>query len=334
MNNINVVVLSHIGDGCLQQIEAISPLLRVKDLSDLKDRLSSNKGEISSADESGLAKYLSEAEIIYGFRISPDILSQAPRLKWIQTMSAGVDDVLTEELVKSRVILTNVSGIHGVQISELVFGMILALAKHIPQCLQNQSNTKWEPYSPEILNGKTLGIVGLGSIGRTIARLGKSFGMRVIAARRSATGLSSTRYVDVLFPKEQLNQLLAQSDYIVLSLPYTSETDKIIGEKELRRMKPTAILVNMSRGKVVDETALILALQEEWIAGAGLDTFVKEPLPPDSPLWKLSNVILTPHIGGRTDDYAQKSTVVFCKNLKRYLSGKRLLNVVGKKRGY
>ena len=147
-------------------------------------------------------------------------------------MSAGVDDILSREMVDSPVILTNVSGIHGVQVTELVFGMILAFAKHVPQCLQNQNDKKWEPYSPDLLDGKTLGVVGLGSIGRRIACIGKSFGMRVIATRRSAGELSRARNVDAVYPKEQLDRLLAESDYIVLSLPYTSETDKIIGEKE------------------------------------------------------------------------------------------------------
>jgi D-2-hydroxyacid dehydrogenase (NADP+) len=334
MNTVNVLVLSHIGKECLRQIEAVSPLLRVKDSSKLKGRSFSKSGVEDPAAERELTEWLAEADIIYGSGIPSDILTRAPGVKWVQTMSAGVDDVLSREMINSPVVLTNTSGIHGVQITELVFGMILSFAKHIPQCLRNQENKKWEPYSPDLLHGKTLGVVGLGSIGHSIARMGKSFGMRVVATRRSIKEHPLARYVDTILPKEQLDQLLSESDYIILSLPHTAETEKSIGEKELRRMKPTAFLVNMSRGKVVDEEALIRALQEKWIAGAGLDTFVEEPLPPGSPLWKLPNVILTPHIAGRTDDYALKATAVFCNNLKRYLRGTKLVNVVNKQRGY
>lgn len=179
-----------------------------------------------------------------------------------------------------------------------------------------------------------MGIVGLGSIGREVARLAKAFGMRVIATRRSAKLISRARYVDILLPREHQIELLSDSDFVVLTLPLTPETRRLIGEKELRAMKSTAYLINVARGGIVDEEALIHALNARWIAGAGLDVFATEPLPADSRLWELPNVIFTPHIGGATEDYVLRATKVFHENLRRYLNGKKLLNVVDKKKGY
>ncbi len=176
----------------------------------------------------------------------------------------------------------------------------------------------------------------MGSIGREVARLAKAFGMRVVATRRSAKRLERARYVDMIFPREQLRRLLAESDFVALTLPFTPETNKLIGEEELRTMKPTAYLINISRGDIVDEEALIRALEEDWIAGAGLDVFTTEPLPTDSRLWELSNVIFSPHIsgGGSSGGNVVPATKLFSENLRRYLSGKKLLNVVDKRKGY
>jgi phosphoglycerate dehydrogenase-like enzyme len=185
-----------------------------------------------------------------------------------------------------------------------------------------------------VLRSKTVGIVGLGHIGREVARLAKAFGMRVVATRRSARQSQRARYVDRLFAPDQLLQLLSESDFVVLTLPLTKETHKIIGEAELRSMKPTAYLINVARGQVVDEEALARVLEEHRIAGAGLDVFTREPLPADSRLWKLPNVIISPHIAGYMENYSEQATAVFCENLRRYLGGKRLINVVGKERGY
>jgi phosphoglycerate dehydrogenase-like enzyme len=333
MDVINVLILSPIGDERLRQIAAVSPRIRVTDAAHLVPKPPFISGRKENAAYKQLDPLLAEAEVILGF-VPPHVVARSPHLKWIQSTSAGVDNALTEDVVNSRVTVTNVSGIHTVQISELVFAMMLMFAKRLVQCLQNQKNQKWEPYSPGLLNGKTLGIVGLGNIGRGIARLGQAYGMRVIATRRTIQKVSRTRCVDTVYPREQLDQLLAESDYVVLALPYTKETDKMIGEKELRCLKSSAFLVNIGRGHTVDEEALIRALKEKWIAGAGLDTFANEPLPPESPLWELTNVILTPHVAGRIDDYMTKATAVFCENLKRYVNGRRLINVVDKKHGY
>jgi phosphoglycerate dehydrogenase-like enzyme len=237
-------------------------------------------------------------------------------------------------MVESPVTLTNVSGIHAIPISEFVIGLMLMFVKQAPFCFQLKCEKKWERFTPEALNSKTVGIVGLGSIGREVARLAKAFGMRVMATRRSARQVGHARYVDIMLPPEQLNRLLAESDFVVLAVPFTPETSNLIGRKELRKMRPTACLINIARGGIVDEAALVRALEEHWIAGAGLDVFATEPLPADSRLWELPNVIFSPHIAGGLGDYAVRATEIFAENLKRYLAGKRLLNVVDKKRGY
>jgi D-2-hydroxyacid dehydrogenase (NADP+) len=277
---------------------------------------------------------LAEAEVIYGLMLSQNILARAPKLKWVQTMSAGVDRFATTDIWQSPVILTGVSGIHATPIGEFALEFMLMFAKQAPLCFQMQQKHKWQRFMPTVLRSKTVGIVGLGSIGREIARLSKAFGMRVIATRRSVRQATRARYVDKLLPSKQLQQLLAESDYVVLALPLTPETRGIIGEKELRTMKSTAYLINIARGGVVDEKALIRALDEKWIAGAGLDVVATEPLPADSRLWEFDNVILTPHVSGGMEDYAARATEIFCENLRRYLHGKKLINVIDKKKGY
>jgi len=187
---------------------------------------------------------------------------------------------------------------------------------------------------PSGLHAKTVGIIGFGGIGREIARLSKAFGMKVLVTHRSARRSGQTGYVDEKYTLDGLTDMLGKSDFVVLALPLTHETIAMIGKKQLRSMKPTAFLINISRGKILDEAALVRALEEHWIAGAGLDVFETEPLPADSKLWELPNVILTPHIAGGMDRYIEQATAIFCENLMRYISGKRLLKVVNKQKGY
>ncbi|MFC2052624.1 D-2-hydroxyacid dehydrogenase, partial [Chloroflexota bacterium] len=239
-------------------------------------------------------------------------------------MGAGVDRVLTNDIVESPVIMTNVSGIHATTISEFVICTMLMFVKQSQSCFQMKQNKEWDRFNASVLRGKTVGIVGLGSIGWEVARLTKAFGMRVLAIRRSARRVGRARYVDIMLPPDKLKQLLTESDFVVLALPFTRETGKFIGEEELRAMKPTAYLINIARGGIVDEEVLIRALEEHWIAGASLDVFTTEPLPVDSKLWELPNVIFSPHVAGGMDDYALRATEVFSENLRRYLHGKKL----------
>lgn len=330
MRKVKVVVTSAVGENCLKLISGVNPAVSVVDVSMLfRDEL---KGDTDA--EEKLSAYLAEAEIVFGLRLPKNILARSPKLKWIQVMSAGVEHFLDADMLGSRVRLTNVSGIHAVPMSEFVFGLMLMFMKQSVPCLDLKRNKKWTRLTPGVLNSKTVGIVGLGSIGREIARIAQAFHMKVTATSRSAGKFSRARNVDSLLPAEQLPALLKTSDFVVLSVPFTSETEKLINEKELRMMKPTAYLINIARGGIIHEPALIRALQEHWIAGAGLDVFATEPLPLDSPLWSIPEVIFSPHVSGVRQDYALAAANVFIDNLQRYLEKRRLRNVVNKKRGY
>jgi phosphoglycerate dehydrogenase-like enzyme len=330
MQTVNILVIAPIGEECLKQITAISPRVKVYDVFELSR--ADYRGDPAAQEQ--FDALLADAEVIFAFRLPRDVLARAPKLKWIQVMSAGVDRFLAGELRQSSVMLTNVSGIHATPIAEFVISFMLMFVKQAPLYFDLKQKKRWQRVTPAVLRSKTVGIVGLGSIGREVARLSKAFGMRVIATRRSAKSGMRARNVDLMLPREQLPQLLSDSDFVAITLPLTPETEKLIGEAELRAMKPTAYLINIGRGRIIDEEALIRALSEGWIAGAGLDVFATEPLPTESKLWELPNVILSHHVSGGMEDYNVEATELFCENLKRYLEGKRLLTLVGKKRGY
>jgi phosphoglycerate dehydrogenase-like enzyme len=335
MKTINILVTSALSRNDLDRIAAVSPKIKIMDASGLWDA-----PDIVTAERKGdstdvkFENMLAQAEIIYGYRPPQNVIARSPKLKWIQTMLAGVDHFLTADIVKSRVTVTNTSGIHASPVSEMTFCMMLMFAKQAPFCFLNKQEKKWERFITILLRSKTVGIVGLGSIGRELARMSKAFDMRVIATRRTAKKGDRARYVDLIIPVENLRALLSESDFVVLLLPSTSGTYKMIGEKELRAMKPTAYLINVGRGSTVDEEAMVGALEQGWIAGAGLDAYAVEPLPVDSKLWVLPNVIISPHVSGRLVNYYEVVTELFCDNLKRYIEGKRLRNIVNKKRGY
>lgn len=288
------------------------------------------------ANQEQLAEVLPDAEVIFGRWLTADELQQAPNLRWIQLPSAGANSALEAGAAKSDIILTTSVGIHAIQISEYVLGMMLMFARRMHEYLESQRNNCWNRtrFSQiDELHGKTLGIVGLGAIGRGIARKAKAFDMTVLATKRTIdkTVLPD---IDELLPADKLDDLLKRSDYVVLAVPLTSETTNLIGPHQLELMKPSAILINVARGPVVDEPALIDALREKKIAGAGLDTFTVEPLPKESPLWNMPNVIITPHMAGTSPQYWLRATELFCDNLRRYIDGKPLRNVVDRARGY
>jgi len=252
MRKVNVVVTSAIGEDSLALISATSPHLVVNDISALfREEL---KGDKTS--EKQVTAFLSQAEVLFGLRLPKDILSRSPNLKWIQVMSAGVEHFLDAEMRSSRVKLTNVSGIHAVPMAEFVIGLMLMFMKQSNKCLELKKDKNWTRLTPGVLNTKTLGIVGLGSIGREIARLARAFHMQVIATSRTAGKNSHARSVDTMLPAERLPELLKASDFVVLSVPFTAETEKLIGEKELRIMKPTAYIINIARGGIIDESSL------------------------------------------------------------------------------
>lgn len=281
---------------------------------------------------------LSRAEVVVCGHFPREWLPHCHRLRWIQFLGAGVEGSLSPELLASDIILTNASGVHAVPIAEHVFGMLLMFARGIHRCVRQQMHAEWnrDGFREQVreLRGATLGVVGLGAIGTAVAERGKAFGMRVIATRRNPQ--QKANYVDLLLPPDQLPNLLRESEYVVLCVPLTPETHRLIGEEELRLMRRDAILINIARGQVVDQSALIHALQERWIAGAGLDVFDPEPLPADSPLWRMPNVIISPHVSGVTPHYGVRAAEIFLRNLHAYLASDfaAMMNVVDKHARY
>jgi D-2-hydroxyacid dehydrogenase (NADP+) len=328
---IHVVLTTPLDEHLLKKITSISKTIRLHQASPLV--LAERKGEPEAREN--LDAVLGQAEVLYGWihHFPKSLLGRTPRLKWIQVMSAGVDR-LPEEILKSRIRIVSASGLHGTPMGEVVLEMMLMFAKDAPACFRMKQTAEWKRYRPNLLKGQTVGILGLGIIGREIARLCQAFGMRVIGMRRSDRPDHPIQDVDRIYPREKLQDLLAASDFVVLALPLTEETIGMISEKELRCMKRDAYLINVARGAIVDEVALIRALEEKTIAGAGLDVFIKEPLSAESPFYGLPNVIFSPHISGEMPDYEGRATEVFCENLKRYLAGTPFLHEVDKEKGY
>ena len=338
MDSLNIVVvtpafdksLPHADDENIRRISEVSPKIKVKDASALM--MAAFRGDNSEKEK--LDDMLAEADVIFGLILPKDLLSRAPKLKWLQMMSAGVDRLRDTEIWQSKVTVTGVSGIHASPVGEFVLGFMLMFAKGMPRCFQMKQKREWQRYMPYLLRDKTVGVVGLGHIGGEVARLSKSFGMKVIATRRSVKQAGKAKNVDLLLPQAQMKEMLAKSDYVVLSVPLTPETRHIISEAELRSMKPSAYIINIGRGGLIDEEALIRALDEKKIAGAGLDVTAIEPLPKDSRLWDMDNVILSPHVSGGMEEYMNQATELFCDNIRRYLEGKKLRNIVDRKKSY
>ena len=263
----------------------------------------------------------------------PDTLVQRmPNLKWLHVTRGGVNTYLTPT-VKSRPIqVTGSKGIHGTVFSEFALACIFMLAKKLPECIEAQRGKNWPKLTPVEVAGKTIGIVGLGTVGVELARKANALAMRVIATKRIAT--AKPDYVEELGTPDFLPSLLAQSDFVVLLLASVPSTFNIIGESELRLMKKSAFLINLTGGRAIEEKLLVQALKEKWIAGAVLDAFAKQPLPEDSELWSLPNVIITPRIAGITSQKWPALLPIFSENLRRFIAGEPLQNLVDKELGY
>lgn len=290
-------------------------------------------------------------EVLYTNRLLPSP-EQAPKLRWIQFHWAGVDHVVDAPILRQpKVVATTLSGANASQISEYVLMMLLSLGHRMPDLFTHQRRgdwpkDRWERFSPLELRGSTVGIIGYGSIGRQVARLLQPFGARVLATKRNAMHPEDNGYapegmgdpggdqVYRLYPPEAVRSMLRECDFGVVTVPLTPDTRGMIGAEELAALRSTAFLIDVSRGGVVDHAALVAALKDHKIAGAALDVYPEEPLPADSPLWKLSNVILTPHIAGNTQFYDERAADLFAENLQRYLAGQTLLNRFDPERGY
>lgn len=337
MEMINVLVTMPFPQPLIDKLSRVSSALVV------------TQRDARTADD--IADIVGEVEVIYTWQAIP-LPENAPNLRWVQLHSAGADAILQHPLyTQSDVTFTTANGIHAVPLAEYVMAQILAFAHHLPRMFEDKASStwtkgRWNRYVPSELYGATLGIVGYGSIGRHIARLAQAFGMRVLAIKRDVRHLADGRYVvpgigdpegelpDRIYPPQALQSFLAECDYVVLTVPLTSQTRHLVDAAALATMKPTAVLINIARGDVVDEQALVAALEQEKIGGAALDVFAEEPLPEEHPLWKLPNVIISPHVGGFTPHYDDRATDIFAENLRRYVAGETLLNIVNRDREY
>ncbi|HEY4387582.1 MAG TPA: D-2-hydroxyacid dehydrogenase [Ktedonobacteraceae bacterium] len=285
---------------------------------------------------------LQEAEVLCSYSVPNQWRELAPHLRWLQVASSAVDSLRSSGILETggQVQVTTAIGMNATVIGEYVFGSILMFNRNWPEMVRLQDrhvwplSAHWYRLGGRELTGQTLGIVGFGSIGRRVAQLGRAFGMRVLATRRSAHAGDQDPDVDQLFASIDLIAMLRQSNYVVLAVPLTAETEGLIGEAELRAMPTQSYLVNIARGRVVQQEALIRALREGWIGGAGLDVVMDEPLPAESPLYRMPNVILTPHIAGVSVQYDQRLAALFADNLRRYRAGQPLLNRYEPARGY
>jgi phosphoglycerate dehydrogenase-like enzyme len=295
-----------------------------------------NRELVVTRDRDEIKAIIDEIEIAAGwFPLS--LLPQASNLRWFQQWAAGADWLLRHpEAADMDFVLTNVSGIHSIQVTEHIFAFLLAFARDFPQAIRAQERREWIAYDQHQhlfeLAGKTMLLIGVGAIGERTARVATALDVHVLGIRRDPT--VGAAEVERMYGPDRLLDLLPRADFVVLTVPLTEETRGMIGERQLRAMKSTAYLVNVGRGGTVDEDALLQALREEWIAGAGLDVFETEPLPEDSPLWELDNLIITSHYGGVTPRYHERALEVFLDNLRRYEAGEPLRNVVDKGLGY
>lgn len=281
--------------------------------------------------EDGLAEALPDAEIVGGV-VPRRLLPLAKRLRWVHNFAAGADPLLYPELRDSDVILTTSKGAHAIPIAEHCLTFMLMFAHQIPTLTSWQASGRWERPFIDELAGKTVGIVGLGNIGRELARKCRvGFGMRVVGVARTSR---PTENVDRVYPREALTDLLGESDFVCLILPGTPETKGLIGEAELRAMKPTAHLINVGRGQHVVTADLVKALEAGWIAGAGLDAMDPEPLPADHPLRRMPNVVITPHLAGLTRGTRDRGTARFVANLGHFLRDEPLEGLVDRVNGY
>jgi len=275
------------------------------------------------------AKVITDVDVVWAWKFPPQLYAKASRLAWLETIGAGVDWALVPEL-PPRVTVTRAAGIFGPWMAEYTLGWCLRVTQHMAEYQDAQRAQRWRSeLLPDRLAGKTMVIVGLGEIGSTIARTARSLGMSIVGVSRSgrrAPGVSR------VYRTAQLTRALAEGDFVVLVMPLTAATRGIIGECELAAMKPSAWLINIGRGPLVDDAALVRALTEKRIAGAVLDVFATEPLPPAHPLWTLDNVVVTPHIAG--PDVPEELPAAFNANLARYLAGRPLRHVVDRRRGY
>ncbi len=304
----------------------------------LLERLPENTRVAAGNAPEAFANLAGEAEVILSWFAPLELIEgvwrMAPRVRWVHSASAGVENVLFPELIQSDVPVTNGRGLYSDSLAEFVLGAVLFFAKNFRRMIGSQQAGRWDPFDVELIEGKWLGILGYGDIGHAIARRARALGMRIAALRRRPEVNQQDALVDRLLGPSELGRLLETSDYLVVALPLTSETRGLIGEAELARMKPEAVLINVGRGAVIREDALVRALRERLIRGAALDVFEREPLPEGHPFYSLDNVLLSPHCADHFPGWKRRAMEFFLENFERFRQGLPLRNLVDKRAGY
>ena len=267
-----------------------------------------------------IGDFVEKMDVLLAFRFPDELMKKATRLQWIQSMATGVDYITNLPSLRKEILITSTRGMHGPQMSEMAFLHMLNLTRNYPRMLRNQDRRVWERWPQPLLSGKTVGILGIGVIAEELARKCKAFKMKVYGISKTAREVEG---IDRFYSREELPRVAAEIDYLIVLVPYSPETHKIVNAKVLSAMKPTAYLINIARGQVIDEEALIEALKNRKIAGAGLDVFNEEPLPKDHPFWGMENVIVSPHVAGMSNIYAEQLLPIFEENLRRFLKGER-----------
>lgn len=338
MESIKVLVSHNFSTALIERMRAVSPRLEIVQ-------------QVARSREE-LQPHLEGVEVLYSSAAFP-YPEDAPDLQWLQCHLAGIDQLLEHPLMtQSKVMISTTNGVHAVNMAEYCLAMMLAFGHRLPTMLEDQGGIywppkgKWERYVPRELRGATLAIVGYGAIGRELARMASAMGMRVLAVKRNLRDLNDTSYrfeglgdpdgsiPDRFYPPEALHSALAEADYVALTLPLTYDTQHLIDAQAIQVMKPGAVLINVARGPVLEEAALLQALGSGRLSGAALDVFDVEPLPEDNPLWKAKNLIISPHVAGFTPHYDERAAEIFCANLVRYLQDEPLINVVNRSLGY
>jgi len=322
MDNITVLVLADPAVPALAKLDAIGPGVTVR------------IGKTADA----LGDAVRHARVLFNWTGSkPEVrrvMETAPELEWVHAMYAGLDRSLFPELVESPIPLTNGSGVFSQSLGEFVILGILYFAKNVPRRMQAKVEHRWDVFDNEEISRQTVGIVAHGDIGRAVARRAKALGMRVLASRRNPFPRAGDENVDRVYAAPDLHAMLPECDYVAVTAPLTPETTGLIGKREFDLMKPSAVILNVGRGPVIDESAMIDALRTRRIRGAALDVFDVEPLPSDSPLWSLDNVLLSAHCADHVEGWVESAVEFFMEQFARWRNGEPLRNVVDKRAGY
>ena len=343
---VRILIASYLEPHHVDRIRAVNPRLEVVYEPHLLPRpryAADHVGQTLERPEEDERRWLSllaEAEVLFDFDRThlEDLPERAPSLSWIQATSAGIGQLVARHRYVERMpemVFTTASGVHAIPLAEYTLMSILMFRRQVPEMFADQGERRWRSFASTDLVGRSLAVVGMGSIGREVARVASAFGMRTVGVKRTVAGVDpASLHLVALYAFDELHAALRDAEHLVLSAPHTPETEGLIGAAELALLAPGAIVVNVARGALIDESALVDALQSGHVGGAALDVFREEPLSPDSLFWTMPNVLVCSHSAGTSDRENERITDIFCDNLRRYLAGEPLLNVLDIARMY